>query len=295
MSSAAEPTQGFTYPFNYIPSFGAGTTFVVLFSLATGIHIGQAMHRKMWWLFPTVVTGGVAEILGWVGRLWGSKEPESMKPYLMQITTTIISPTFILAANFVIVIRIIMKLGPQYSRLRPRLYTVVFCSCDVVALIIQSGGGAMASLADNLVDANRGGRVALGGIVFQFASIVVYMLLTSEFLIRYYLNKPFRHHEEKFSKAPSTIDSKTIQMIFAVCFGSLCMFIRGVYRTIELTGGWTGSVISNQSLFIGFDATMILLTLLILNIFHPSRLLTEETGLMRLGSLPDFEMFAKAI
>lgn len=38
----------------------------------------------MWWLFPTVVTGGVGEILGWVGRLWGSREPTSMNPYLMQ-------------------------------------------------------------------------------------------------------------------------------------------------------------------------------------------------------------------
>lgn len=49
-----------------------------------GLHLGQALHRRMWWLIPTVVTGGVGEILGWVGRLWGSREPTSMKPYLMQ-------------------------------------------------------------------------------------------------------------------------------------------------------------------------------------------------------------------
>ena len=85
-----------------MPSFAAGVTFVVLFSLVTGtpfypaqpqvvfnalpigIHIGQALHAKRWWLFPTVVAGGVGETIGWVGRLWGSKEPTSMNPYLMQ-------------------------------------------------------------------------------------------------------------------------------------------------------------------------------------------------------------------
>lgn len=287
------------YPFNYVPSFAAGATFVILFSLVTGLHIGQALHRKVWWLFPTVVAGGVGEIIGWVGRLWGSREPRSMDPYLMQITTTIISPTFILAANFLIVIRVILKLGPQYSRLRPRLYTIVFCSCDVIALVVQSIGGAIASLAKNTKDADKGGHIALGGIVFQFAAIVVYMLLTTEFLIRYYLNKPFRHLDTFIgTSSPVGSKSKTNQMIFGVCFSSLCMFIRGVYRTIELTGGWSGSVISNQSLFIGFDSGMIVLAMFVLNVFHPNRLLTEaDDGVVitKLGSVADIEMFAKAI
>jgi len=38
----------------------------------------------MWFLFPTVITGGVGEIIGWAGRLWGSKNPTSQNPFLMQ-------------------------------------------------------------------------------------------------------------------------------------------------------------------------------------------------------------------
>lgn len=99
-----DPTQeNYDYPFNYVPSFAAGVTFVVLFSLVTSmscslslsrkkpltllpivIHLIQALQKRIWWLFPTVVTGGVAEIIGWSGRLWGSKNPTSMDPYLMQ-------------------------------------------------------------------------------------------------------------------------------------------------------------------------------------------------------------------
>ena len=89
-------------PFNYVPSFEAGIVFVVLFSIVTGssssfrfsgsyltyhsiaVHFGQALLARAWFLFPTVVTGGFGEIIGWVGRLWGSKNPTSQNPFLMQ-------------------------------------------------------------------------------------------------------------------------------------------------------------------------------------------------------------------
>lgn len=89
-------------PFNYVPSFAAGIVFVVLFSIVTGTfsyllphdgylthrstatHLGQALRGRAWWLFPTVITGGVGEIIGWAGRLWGSQNPTSRNPFLMQ-------------------------------------------------------------------------------------------------------------------------------------------------------------------------------------------------------------------
>jgi len=265
-------------PFNYVPSFPAGIVFVVLFSIVTTIHLGQALHSKLWWLLPTVVTGGVGEIIGWAGRLWGSKNPTSQNPFLMQITTTIISPTFILAANFVIVGTLIRKLGPKYSRLRPRLYTVVFCTCDVIALVVQSIGGASASEATTQVAAARGGHIALGGIAFQFAAIVVYMLLSTEFFIRFLLKKPFPGREDTLNNGTlPVLDSRTKQMIFGVGLSTLAMFIRGIYRTIELANGWGGRIISTESYFIALDGAMILLSMLALCVFHPGRLLDKQT------------------
>jgi len=73
---------------------------------------------------------------------------------------------------------------------------------------------------------------AIGGIVFQFAAVVVYMLLTIEFLVRFALNKPFSGREDTLNEDTlngprlSTLDSKTKQMILGVGLSSLCMFIR---------------------------------------------------------------------
>ncbi|KAF9784938.1 RTA1-domain-containing protein, partial [Thelephora terrestris] len=264
-------------PFNYVPSFAAGIVFVVLFGLLTTIHLGQALRSRMWWLLPTVVIGGIGESIGWAGRLWGSKNPTSQNPFLMQITTTIISPTFILAANFVIVGILIRKLGTKYSRLRPRLYTIVFCSTDVVALVVQSIGGAMASEAKTASGAQTGGHIALGGIAFQFAAVVVYMLLSTEFFVRFLLKKPFPGREDTiYGAPPSVLDSRTKQMIVGVGLSTLAMFIRGIYRTIELANGWSGRIISTESYFIALDGSMIAFSMLALSVFHPGRLLEVE-------------------
>ena len=66
-----------------------------------------------------------------------------------------------------------------------------------------------------------------GGIAFQFAAIVVYMLLSTEFLIRFLLRKPFPGREDTLDGVPpSILDSKTRQMIYGVGLSTLAMFIR---------------------------------------------------------------------
>jgi hypothetical protein len=54
----------------------------------TVLHFGQAIRFRMWWLLPTAVLAGLAEIIGWSGRLWSSKNPLSLDPYLMQYVVT---------------------------------------------------------------------------------------------------------------------------------------------------------------------------------------------------------------
>lgn len=103
----------------------------------------------------------------------------------------------------------------------------------------------MASSSNTSSGSQTGGHIALGkcrfppshrslltcdiagGIVFQFAAVVVYMVLTIEFLIRFALNKPFSRREDTLDTARTTVlDSKTKQMILGVLLSSLAMFIR---------------------------------------------------------------------
>ncbi|CAL1695734.1 unnamed protein product [Somion occarium] len=272
-SEAVPLTPADLSPYGYVPTLWICALFIALFGLSTSIHLFQAIYYRLWFLLPTVVLAGVTEIIGWSGRIWSSKNPPSLDPFLMQITTTIIAPTPLIAANFITLGQVISRLGSDYSRLNAMWYTIVFVTCDIVALVVQAVGGAQASIAvqDNR-DPNPGGNVMLGGIAFQLGSITIYMLLAGEFILRYLYNRPIRNRSAGRSNTPP-LEQKTALMLIGLFFSSLTIFIRSVYRTIELTDGWSGRIIGTERYFNWLDGSMITLAFYTINFLHPGRLI----------------------
>ncbi|TFY79769.1 hypothetical protein EWM64_g4240 [Hericium alpestre] len=278
---STQPDGDIDSPYNYVPTEWICALFVALYSVTTILHIAEASWKRMWWLFPTAVLAGLLEILGWVGRLWSSRNPPLRDPYLMQIICTIIAPTPLVAANFVILGRIIGQLGGRFSRLSAGWYTILFCSCDIIALVVQAVGGAMAATAVQIAgeDASKGGHIMLGGIVFQLAAIIAYAALATEFLARYWTNRPFRRRVDTLRDAPDKkmhMQPRMKLMIFGMVFMTILLFIRSVYRTIELSDGWNGRVISTQVYFNVLDGAAIVLAMFTLNVFHPGLLLDSS-------------------
>jgi len=265
--------------YGYVPTEWVCAVFVALFSITTIGHVAEALYFRLWWLLPTVCLAGLGEIIGWIGRLWSSHSPGDLNPYLIQICCTIIAPTPLVAANFVILGRLIGHIGPQYSRLSPGWYTAVFCSADIVALVVQAIGGASASEAvENDKDPAKGGNIMLGGIVVQLVAITIYVALATEFFVRFYIRRPVRQLNIAAEGADAgdekpSLDRNVQLMIFGLSFSTICIFIRSVYRTIELSDGWSGRIIHTQRYFNVLDGAMILLAMYTLNIFHPGTLL----------------------
>ncbi|KAH9977085.1 RTA1 like protein-domain-containing protein [Lactifluus volemus] len=236
--------------YNYIPSEWASITFLVLFGLSTFLC-------------------GFLELMAGVLDYGRAKMP--------RVTTLVVAPTLLVAANFILLGRVIRRLGPQYSRLTPKLYAIVFLSVwgssyrskDVVSLVVQGIGGTTVSVAKTLKEANlsactldvllilqltqctvyQGSHITLGGVLFQLVTITTYCALATEFLIRYARERPIRHVPAGF------------------------IFLRTIYRTAEFLDGFQGTIASTQPLFVIFDGAMITLAMVTLNIFHPGDLL----------------------
>ncbi|KAG8785163.1 hypothetical protein FRC15_001879 [Serendipita sp. 397] len=274
-------------PYGYVPTAAVCITFIALFGLSAILHLGQAIRYKTWWMIPSVFIGNFGETVGWSGRFWSSKNPGLLDPYLMQITCTIIAPSFMSAANFTILGYIIRRLGTQYSRLSPRWYLIIFIGLDVASLTVQAIGGAKASgAAQNDEDAGPGGRIMLYGIVTQMIALTAYVALGTEFIVRYTLNKPARAIavqntqgsdvtlDEKVSRP--AIDRNTKLMLLGLIINTVFLFIRAIYRTIELNDGWDGSIITNQALFNWLDGMPITVCTYTFNLFHPGPLLFRQ-------------------
>ncbi|KAH9039416.1 RTA1-like protein [Lactarius hengduanensis] len=232
--------------YNYVPTEWVCILFVALFAISTTLHIVQAVRYRLWWLFPTAVLSGITEILGWSGRLWSSQNPLLRTPFLIQVSTLIMAPTYLIATNFMVLGKLIRWLGPQYCRMSQKWYAIVFLACDTVALVVQSVGGGIASGTHP----DLGGHIALGGIVLQLVALLFFTFIAGEFLLR-----------------------NIGLMITGLSTMTILLLIRSIYRTIELSDGWTGTIISTQWLFNAFDGAMIVLATFTLNFLHPGVLL----------------------
>ncbi|KAH7106598.1 RTA1-domain-containing protein [Auriculariales sp. MPI-PUGE-AT-0066] len=262
-------------------------------SFCPALHIGQAIKTRLWWLLGTVVLCGIGEVIGWGGRLWSSLKPGTHDAFLMQITTTIIAPTFLLAVSFVTLARIIRVVGPQYSRLSPAAYSYIFITADVAALLVQAVGGSQASAAETLEDANKGGKVMLGGIALQFAALVIYVIVAAEFLLRVIQDRPVRPVPPGYAERREKLDRKVKLMILGLAISAVFIFIRTVYRTIELNDGWNGKIITKQSLFNWLDGMPICVAMFTLNFLHPGWLVFNKDRVLP-GTPADAEKLANA-
>ncbi|KAH9949746.1 RTA1-domain-containing protein [Amylocystis lapponica] len=260
--------------YGYIPTEWIAILFIVLFSITTLLHVGQAIRSRIYWLLATSCIAGLLEIIGWAGRLWSSKNPYNLSPYIMQTTMTIIAPTFLVATNFAVLGQIIRRLGQGYSRLSAMWYTIVFISCDIIALLIQAIGGGNASAATKTNKSPKpGGNIVLGGICFQLAAITCYMILAAEFVVRFIRDRPVRKNAAEGHGRQSDLDRNMKFMLAALAASSIFIYIRSIYRTIELSDGWTGKIPRTQVWFDVFDGAMILLAMFTMNFLHPGRLL----------------------
>lgn len=133
----------------------------------------------------------------------------------------------------------------------------------------------------------------LGGIIFQMIAITIYMILAIEFILRYLNDKPFQRSYNEPPTGNYFLDKKMKMMLFGTSFSSLAIYVRSVYRTIELTDGWNGRIITTEIYFNVMDGAMILLSMYCLNALHPGHLLGPFTCLEKAESVIDEDLIKK--
>lgn len=258
------------YPFNpnflpgygYVPSLGAGIAFCVLFTIALLAHCLYGILNRRWANYLLAV-GALGELIGWSGRTCSSQCPYNSVCFLMQIVTLVIAPVFFAAALFVMLAQFTVQRGQQYSLLPAKLYLYVFVTCDIIALLVQAAGAGIASHEFDKVDGNpeKGTHIVVGGLGFQLAAMSVFFLCFLAFIVRSF-SAPWPRHEA------------ILVITLLISFTSL--YIRCVYRTVQLAQGWLGYLSRHERFFIGLDATLMVICVGIFAFANPGTLLRPE-------------------
>ncbi|KAI1755546.1 parasitic phase-specific protein PSP-1 [Xylaria castorea] len=249
--------------FQYRPSLAANITFIVLHFILMLSHLGVGLRLGNWWFSGSVIAGCVSNIIGYGGRVLLWQDPFSFSGFLLQIILVGSAPVYYTAAIYVTITRTVEKLDVSLSRIKPKLYYMIFIFCDVGALIFQAVGGALSSISNG---ANRAGvDLALTGLIFQVVTLLTFVALFADYMIRYFRSKPV-----------AGVSARLKLFLGSLSLAILLILARCAYRVAELSEGYSGTLFHDQGLFIGLEGVLIVLAVVALFTGHPGLVFNDD-------------------
>ncbi|KAJ0371730.1 hypothetical protein COL154_000409 [Colletotrichum chrysophilum] len=137
----------------------------------------------------------------------------------------------------------INHLDPSLSRVKPKLFYWIFIPADVVSLILQAVGGGSSSVSTTKEAVDRGVNISLAGLVFQVFSLVVFVILFMDYMVRY--NR---------SIGRSKMNGKLKLFLLFLGLSTFFILLRCVYRIVELHEGYFSHWFRDEALFIALES-----------------------------------------
>lgn len=216
-----------------------------------------------------MVIGLALEIIGYTGRVLMHYNPFLKTNFLTYLIPLTIGPVFLAAALYLCLSRIVVvyitEKEKSFSLLKPRTYTLLFIGCDIVSLVLQAVGGAIAAVADDRVKIRKGSNIMVGGLSAQVASLLLFMGLSLEFGHRCWV------HQDQLNPKHARLYSSRHFKVFLVslALATICIFVRSVFRVAELSAGFGGKLANDEVTYMILEGAMIVIASVTLTIMHP--------------------------
>lgn len=242
--------------YGYTPSLALGILGVVLFSIATAIHLWLLLRYRTWYFTPIIV-GTIMEVIGYVFRLLSNQlSPYSVSWFVAQYFCIVVAPVFFSAAIYTLASVIINICGRQHTLLRPKVVLWGFIGCDVVATITQVAGAALVGTAySNQKDPTTPNNILLAGLAFQSFTFAVFLVVLLWTLVR---SKGRLIHIDK-------------GFLVALIIATLAVYLRTVFRLAETAEGLMGRLSTHEVFFGCLEFLPIVVAVFIFTYWHPGR------------------------
>ncbi|KAF4446137.1 hypothetical protein F53441_10200 [Fusarium austroafricanum] len=271
----------------------ASAFFAITFAILLLIQLVQGIRAKTWSYMFWLGIGTIFEVAGHAGRFLLGKNPWRMNAFIVQYITLLLAPTLVAAAISVTFKHLVVWYGAKWSFLKPRLYPLVFVGTDFISIFIQIIGGgltAMQSMGKGSETTKKLGEgLVIGGVAFQVANMLccgslmlIYARRRKNAMKRrdplmdnapdmYMTGMPTR------GKVPVAREEATRQeanrvkwFVYAIGVAYLAIIIRCAYRIAETIPSIAIKVMRNEPLFLVFDAAMMLISIGLVTILHPT-------------------------
>ncbi|KAJ0162011.1 Sphingoid long-chain base transporter RSB1 [Colletotrichum tanaceti] len=253
----------------YYPNFGANIFFAVAFGLVVLASATIGTWKRTWTFMLFVTGGSILETVGYAGRVLLHENPWNSSAFQIQICTIILGPTFICAGIYLTLKHVSANLHPALSRVRPRLYPLIFLPADLTCLIVQAIGGGLAAAAGqtNKKLLDGGNQAIIAGIVLQVVVLMLFGATGADYWIR--VRRWARAGDHAAGDMALYRAKRFRSFVYAVAAAYACVMIRCVYRVAEMAGGWGNHIMQDEVSFMVLDSSLVLVCVTLLTVFHP--------------------------
>ncbi|EFE37459.1 RTA1 domain protein, putative, partial [Trichophyton verrucosum HKI 0517] len=255
--------------YKYTPSKAAAITFIVLYLISSVIHLFQIIRGRVLFFIPLFI-GGICQY---------------SNPYLFEDTESnlflLLAPALFAASIYMQLGRLIIVLEAEHhSIVRRSWMTKIFVTGDILSFVVQGlGGGIMASgKPSNL---SLGEKIVVVGLIIQilfFGFLIVVSVI---------IHLRMSTHPTTASLSLHFSWRKYLYSLYVV---STLVMIRSIFRVAEFAQGTNGTLLRHEYYLYIFDATLMFILMVTLNVIHPGVISTLVRGKIALKGSDNLEM-----
>ncbi|KAI1656757.1 RTA1-domain-containing protein [Daldinia decipiens] len=253
----------------YYPNLGVNAFLAAAFGLCIIGLVVTGIWKRTWGYSAALTAGCVLEFAGYIARVLLHDNPWDSGAFQTQICAIILAPTLICISIYLTLKHVTLSINPELSRLRPRLYPLIFVPADVSCLILQAIGGSLAASAgyDNPNLLLSGDRVIIAGIALQSAVLGGFGVLCVDYYLR---TKTWVASGHATPQALAMWNDRKFRMFFYAVTGAYAgILIRCIYRIAEMAGGWGNKIMQDEPSFIVLEGFCIIIPVVLLTAFPP--------------------------
>ncbi|KAH6885432.1 RTA1 like protein-domain-containing protein [Thelonectria olida] len=255
--------------YHYNPSKVGAVVFALLFVATSCMHIWQSWRTRCWFVIPLII-GGLFEFVGYGGRIASANEsPDwTLGPYIVQSLLLLVAPALFAATIYMELGRLIVAIEGESRALIPKKWmTKIFVSGDVLSFLLQGSGGGLQS-SGSLEALDTGANIIIVGLFVQLAFFGIFLVVA----VAFHLKIRRQPTNRSLGGMPW---QKHIRILY---IASAMIMVRSVFRVVEYLQGFDGYLLHHEIYLYIFDALLMFLTMVLLNVVHPSGVIAVKNG-----------------
>ncbi|KAH8878745.1 hypothetical protein GQ53DRAFT_850046 [Thozetella sp. PMI_491] len=252
---------------NFSPSLAASLLFLVLFAIATVGHAAQTIwYRKPYCI--VIICSALAQTLTYIFRTLSIQNPSNLADYEAWFILILIAPLFTNAFIYMVFGRMVWAFTSDHQiwKIKAGHFTAIFVALDIVALIIQLAGAALAATSKGQNTVWTGLHTYMAGVGIQQLFIIIFCV----FALRL------------SQKARQTLVGQerrsAVWLLGAVFIALLLITLRICFRLVEYSQGLKSTIPTQEAYQYTLDSLPMLAALYLFNLIHPGRIIRGEYG-----------------